>query len=152
MEFIARIGLLVLPLIVIFALFEVRYETLRRRDIGSPSVSAQSTELFRVWCSEVLPCAPLLVLVLPCPGQWAKGAMRVWSTMYWSLEVSCFWVVHFRSCTLSCCFFHFFILWLIGLGFNCFCLCHMACCAVMIGFSPFAFFACSFCLKGFLCC
>ena len=48
MEFIARCGLLVLFVLVIFALFEVRYDTLRRRDKGRVSVTRSSTVSFLV--------------------------------------------------------------------------------------------------------
>ena len=41
MSLIARFGFLVLSLLVIFAFFEVRYDTLRRRDKGAMSVSSR---------------------------------------------------------------------------------------------------------------
>ena len=44
--FIARIGSFVLLFIVIFALFELRYDTLRRRDSSSPSVNASTKAFF----------------------------------------------------------------------------------------------------------
>ena len=43
MSFIARSGFLILSLLVIFALFEVRYDTIRRRDKGAVSVNFQPT-------------------------------------------------------------------------------------------------------------
>ena len=46
MNYIARSGLLILSALVIFALFEVRYDTLRRRDKDSVSVNDQSTSFF----------------------------------------------------------------------------------------------------------
>lgn len=48
MDFIARSGLLILSVLVIFALFEVRYDTIRRSDKDFVSVSDQSTAFFRV--------------------------------------------------------------------------------------------------------
>ena len=48
MEFIARGGLLVLFVLVIFALFEVRYDTLRRREKSVLPVSARATASFQV--------------------------------------------------------------------------------------------------------
>ena len=48
MNFIARSGLLILSALVIFALFEVRYDTLRRRDKDTVSLKGQSTAFFRV--------------------------------------------------------------------------------------------------------
>ena len=47
MSFIARFGFLVLSLLVIFAFFEVRYNTLRRRDKGSVSVNSRPIESLR---------------------------------------------------------------------------------------------------------
>ena len=47
-DYIARSGLLLLSVLVIFALFEVRYDTLRRRDNDAMSVRGQSTAFFRV--------------------------------------------------------------------------------------------------------
>ena len=46
MDFIARCGLLALFVVVIFALFEVRYDTLRRRDKDAMSVNASATAFF----------------------------------------------------------------------------------------------------------
>ena len=46
MDFIARCGLLALFVVVLFALFEVRYDTLRRRDNGSLPVNASTTAFF----------------------------------------------------------------------------------------------------------
>ena len=46
MDFIARCGLLALFVVVIFGLFEVRYDTLRRRDKDALSVSASATAFF----------------------------------------------------------------------------------------------------------
>ena len=46
MDFIARCGLLALFVVVIFALFEVRYDTLRRRDKSALSISASTTAFF----------------------------------------------------------------------------------------------------------
>ena len=48
MNLIARSGMLILSAIVIFALFEVRYDTLRRRDKDAASVKNQATAFFRV--------------------------------------------------------------------------------------------------------
>ena len=48
MGFIARSSILILFLLVAFALFEVRYDTLRRRDEGRASVIRQSTASFQV--------------------------------------------------------------------------------------------------------
>ena len=48
MDFIARSGLFILSVLVIFALLEVKYDTLRRRDKDSVSVINQSTAFFRV--------------------------------------------------------------------------------------------------------
>ena len=90
MEFIARCGLLMLSLLVIFALFSVRYDVLRRRGNCSALLTAESTIFSRVWYFVVLPCALLSVLVPPCRDQWLKGGMRVGSTMHWFLEASCF--------------------------------------------------------------
>ena len=45
--FIARFGLLLLSALVIFAFFEVRYDTLRRRDKGAVSVSSRPTACLR---------------------------------------------------------------------------------------------------------
>ena len=47
MTLIARCGLLLLSALVIFALFEVRYDTLRRSDKEAVSVNGLSTEYFR---------------------------------------------------------------------------------------------------------
>ena len=47
MSLIARFGFLILSLLVIFALFEVRYDTIRRRDKGAVSVNFQPTVNFR---------------------------------------------------------------------------------------------------------
>jgi len=47
MSFIARCGFLVLSLLVLFAFFEVRYDTIRRRDKGAVSVNFQPTVNFR---------------------------------------------------------------------------------------------------------
>ena len=47
MVFIARFGFLVLSLLVIFAFFELRYDTIRRRDKGAVSVSFRPTVNFR---------------------------------------------------------------------------------------------------------
>ena len=47
MTLIARCGLLLLSALVIFAFFEVRYDTLRRSDKEAVSVSCLSTEYFR---------------------------------------------------------------------------------------------------------
>ena len=41
MSLIARFGFLVLSLLVVFALLEVRYDTIRRRDKGAVSVNFQ---------------------------------------------------------------------------------------------------------------
>ena len=48
MEFIARCGLLVLFVLVIFALFEVRYDTLRRCEKSVLPVNARATASFRL--------------------------------------------------------------------------------------------------------
>ena len=48
MLFIARCGLFVLSVLVIFAFLEVRYDTLRRRDTDSISVTRLPTACFRV--------------------------------------------------------------------------------------------------------
>ena len=48
MSLIARCGFLVLSLLVIFAFFEVRYDTLRRRDKGAVSVNSRPIESLRV--------------------------------------------------------------------------------------------------------
>ena len=47
MTLIARCSFLILSLLVIFAFFEVRYDTIRRRDKGALSVNFQSTAYFR---------------------------------------------------------------------------------------------------------
>ena len=47
MFFIARCGLLLLSALVIFAFFEVRYDTLRRRDEGAMSVNSRPTVSLR---------------------------------------------------------------------------------------------------------
>ena len=47
MSFIARCGFLVLSALVIFAFFEVRYDTLRRRDKGAVSVNSRPTVSLR---------------------------------------------------------------------------------------------------------
>lgn len=47
MTLIARCGLLLLSALVIFAFFEVRYGTLRRRDKEAVSVNCLPTEYFR---------------------------------------------------------------------------------------------------------
>ena len=46
MTLIARCGFLILLLLVIFAFFEVRYDTIRRRDKGALSVNFQSKVYF----------------------------------------------------------------------------------------------------------
>ena len=46
MDFIARCGFLALLVVVVFALFEVRYDTLRRRDKDALSVNTSSTAFF----------------------------------------------------------------------------------------------------------
>ena len=66
MSFIARCGFLILSALVIFAFFEVRYGTLRRREKGAVSVNSRPTAFFRAWHSGVIPCAPLLRPVPPC--------------------------------------------------------------------------------------
>ena len=48
MSFIARCGFLLLSALVIFAFFEVRYDTLRRRENGAVSVNARATASFQV--------------------------------------------------------------------------------------------------------
>ena len=48
MDFIARSGLLVLSILVVFALFEVRYDTLRRRDKDVVSVTSNPQYFFRL--------------------------------------------------------------------------------------------------------
>ena len=47
MSLIARCGFLVLSLLVVFAFFEVRYDTLRRRDKGTVSVNSRPIESLR---------------------------------------------------------------------------------------------------------
>ena len=47
MSLMARCGFLLLSLLVIFAFFEVRYDTLRRRDKGSVSVNSRPIESLR---------------------------------------------------------------------------------------------------------
>ena len=47
MSLIARCSFLVLSLLVIFAFFEVRYDTLRRRDKEAVSVNARPTVFLR---------------------------------------------------------------------------------------------------------
>ena len=47
MSLIARSGFLILALLVIFAFFEVRYDTIRRRDKGAVSANFQPTINFR---------------------------------------------------------------------------------------------------------
>lgn len=47
MSFIARCGFLVLSVLVIFALFEVRYDTLRRCDNDAAFVRTKSIAFFR---------------------------------------------------------------------------------------------------------
>lgn len=47
MSFIARLGFLILSILVIFAFFEVRYDTIRRRDKGAVSVNFQPIVHFR---------------------------------------------------------------------------------------------------------
>ena len=66
MPLIARCGFLFLSLLVIFALFEVRYDTLRRRDKEAVSVNARPKVFLRAWHSGVTPCAPPLRPVPPC--------------------------------------------------------------------------------------
>ena len=66
MSFIARCSFLVLSLLVIFAFFEVRYDTLRRRDKEVVSVNARPKASLRAWHSGVTPCALLLRPVPPC--------------------------------------------------------------------------------------
>ncbi len=66
MSLIARCSFLVLSLLVIFAFFEVRYNTLRRRDKEVVSVNARPKVFLRAWYSGVTPCAPLLGPVPPC--------------------------------------------------------------------------------------
>ena len=46
MDFIARSGLLILSVLALFALFEVRYDTLRRRDDDAVSVASNPQHLF----------------------------------------------------------------------------------------------------------
>ena len=82
MTLIARCGLLLLSALVIFAFFEVRYDTLRRRQKGAVSVSSLPTAFFRAWHSGVIPCALQSGLVLPCRALWLKGGIRVGSTMH----------------------------------------------------------------------
>ena len=65
MTLIARCGLLLLSALVIFAFFEVRYDTLRRRDKEAVSVNCLPTECFRASNSGVIPCALQLGLALP---------------------------------------------------------------------------------------
>ena len=48
MSLIARFGMLILSVIVIFAFLEVRYDGLRRRDKDVMSVSSLPTAYFRV--------------------------------------------------------------------------------------------------------
>ena len=48
MGFIARSGFVILFALVVFALLELRYDTLRSRDEGSVSVIPQSTAFFPV--------------------------------------------------------------------------------------------------------
>ena len=47
MHFIARCGLLLVSVLVIFAFLEVRYDTLRRRDKGAGSVNCRPTVSLR---------------------------------------------------------------------------------------------------------
>ena len=47
MLLIARCGFLFLSLLVVFALFEVRYDTIRRRDKEAVSVNARPTVSLR---------------------------------------------------------------------------------------------------------
>ena len=47
MYFIARCGLLLVSVLVIFAFLEVRYDTLRRRDKGAGSVNCRPTVSLR---------------------------------------------------------------------------------------------------------
>ena len=48
MDFIARSGLVILSVLVIFALFEIRYDMLRRGNKDAVSASDQSTAYFLV--------------------------------------------------------------------------------------------------------
>ena len=135
MEFIARCGLLVLFVLVIFALFEVRYDTLRRREKSVLPVNARATASFRLWCSLVIPCALLLMPVLPGVGRWVISEMLVCSTIRWFPVATYFCSDHF------CAFFWKFVFWIflffysliLCLGFYCLCMCHRAHCAVIIG-------------------
>ena len=48
MDVIARVGSLVLTVLVIFAFFELRYDALTRRDKDASSMYLKSTVYFRV--------------------------------------------------------------------------------------------------------
>ena len=47
MSLIARFGFLILTALVVFAFFEVRYDTLRRREKGAVSVNSRPIAFFR---------------------------------------------------------------------------------------------------------
>ena len=82
MSFIARCGFLILSALVIFAFFEVRYDTLRRREKGPVSVNSRSIVFFRALRSEAIPCAPLSRPVPPCRDLLVIDEMPVGSTTH----------------------------------------------------------------------
>ena len=47
MSLIARFGFVILSLLVVFAFFEVRYDTIRRREKGAVSIDFQPIVNFR---------------------------------------------------------------------------------------------------------
>ena len=132
MSFIARLAFISLAFLVIFALFQVRYDTLRRRDADAVSVSSWPKGCCRSLYSGVFPCVLPLGPVQPARDQLVKGEMRVGSTMH--LFPVAFWLSTDRCLSRVLMYFldYSSIVWLIPGRIDFFCTCHMIVFAVMI--------------------